>query len=146
MKGYSLLELILILVITGFLVIGASYTYINSRNSNENRSAQVALMGIKSAVFNNLVDGVIPQSLNSLVVTDGFSLTSEASNKYSEVSYYIVNDSTAILSSKTSTKCIIFKFNFVGKSGWATSSNNCKASDFANSEIDGKEDSPRVLS
>ena len=146
-KGFTTVELMIMLVIIGFLAVGASSIYQSNKNGVEASSGKVKLLLIKEKIM-KLSDGSssIPESLSGLEGVQSTTVTQGVSDSLSVVSYYRTNTTSMVLAVKTGEKCLLLAFSIEEKDGWAYSQNSCIASAYTNSSINGFKDSPGVAS
>ena len=145
-KGFTTVELMIMLVIIGFLAVGASSIYQSNKNGVEASSGKVKLLLVKEKIM-KLSDGSsIPESLSGMESVQDTTVTQSASESLSVVSYHRTDPTSMVLAVKTGEKCLLLAFSIEGKDGWAYSQNSCNASAYTNSSINCFKDSPGATS
>jgi type II secretory pathway pseudopilin PulG len=144
-KGFTLVEIIVILVILGFLSIGAIEIFTKTQSGVGSKAVKLSLLSTKELIVDNLENGQIPNDIANKISLPSHTYTSGESVDSGQISLKWLSGNLVLLASKETSTCYLYKLSLEGKEGWATSKDICNAGNYTDSSIDGSEESPRVL-
>jgi len=155
-RGFSLIEVVTVIVIVGIVSLLGRQTYLAVKKSADELSTRTAISAIyvdsrrivaETAATTNIPE--FPVDLVSEIIVSGIVVSSGNSNNPEDVSVSRVDSVTAIYASFGGGNCTVFVDRLVGKSGWGSDKDalTCNALSYIErlNEISGSFESPNEL-